>query len=139
MPVSSVGAVAAFVTTPLDVAKTRIMLAKVRVLGHSAQPPLAAAFKHCCQVMPCRQQAEPRAGRQPECISTVSAPRAEQAELALGQRTSITCWGNMDSVEETCLCAWLVLELGLVSAPREFPSQRRVSYRGEAKSCCPSS
>uniref|UniRef100_A0A3Q2ED01 Mitochondrial S-adenosylmethionine carrier protein n=1 Tax=Cyprinodon variegatus TaxID=28743 RepID=A0A3Q2ED01_CYPVA len=65
MPVSSVGAVAAFVTTPLDVAKTRIMLAKVRVLGHSAQPPLAAAFKHCCQVMPCRQQAELFAGSIP--------------------------------------------------------------------------
>ena len=33
--VSFVGAVAAFVTTPLDVAKTRIMLAKVSTLKHT--------------------------------------------------------------------------------------------------------
>lgn len=48
-----VGAIAAFVTTPLDVAKTRIMLAKVHTHAHpyAHSAVLATVFKHCCQPM----------------------------------------------------------------------------------------
>uniref|UniRef100_A0AAQ4PC56 Mitochondrial S-adenosylmethionine carrier protein n=1 Tax=Gasterosteus aculeatus aculeatus TaxID=481459 RepID=A0AAQ4PC56_GASAC len=76
------GAVAAVVTTPLDVAKTRIMLAKVYKHTERTPPPLAATFKHCCQVTPPRQS-EPIG---PERISTVSAHGTKQAEVARGQQ-----------------------------------------------------
>lgn len=121
----SVGAVAAFVTTPLDVAKTRIMLAKVHTPETQLFPAapllvLAASFKQRCQVMPRRQRAE--RARSLSKFQRCQQCRAERAGVALGQQgpvhASIT-WLNMDSVVETCLCSWLVLEEGLVA---QFPS-----------------
>lgn len=45
---------------------------------------------------------------------------------------------TVDSVGKKCLCAWLMLEWGLVAAPEEFPSQGSLSLGGEPEGQRPS-